>query len=472
MSGYSCQVCIVGGGSAGLSLASGLAQLGLSVVLLERGEMGGDCLNSGCVPSKALLASAKQAVLGQQDLRFGLQMPSPAVDWPAVQQQIEAVQAKIAPHDSQERFEGLGVRVIRSTARFVDRQTIAAEGEEIRARRFVLATGSRPFIPPIEGLDKVPYLTNETLFGRLGQGAITHLLVLGGGPIGLEMAQAHRRLGVPVTLVEKATILPQDDPELVAYLRRQLDAEGVRLCEGTEIRRVQQDEKGLTLYGSNEEAVASGSHLLVAAGREPQVDGLNLAAAGVEMTPRGITVDARLRTTNPRVFAMGDVTGGAQFTHWSSYHASLLVRQLAFRLAARVDTRQLPWVTYTSPEIAQVGLSEAQAEAHGIKVSILRQHYSGLDRAVTERYGEGLLKLLVSPGNRVLGASLVGAQAGELIAFWAQAIAQKTKLSAIASLVLPYPTLSEIHKQAAAAHYAPRLFSPKVKRLVRFLQRF
>ena len=469
----SCGLCVIGAGSGGLSVAAAAAQMGVKTVLIERGAMGGDCLNTGCVPSKALIAAAKAAHAVRTAGRFGVVFPSngghePEIDVAAVHAHVRGTIAAIAPHDSQERFEGLGVRVIRASARFTGPRTVEAGGIEVRARRFVLATGSRAAVPPIPGLDSVPFLTNETLFER--SMAPEHLIVLGGGPIGVEMAQAFRRLGGRVTLVEKQQLLPRDDPELVDVVRRRLAAEGVVLVEGVGVADVQRAGNGVAAVLDDGRRV-EGSDLLVAAGRRPNVEDLNLDAAGIEAHRGGIVTDKRLRTTNPRVYAVGDVTGGPAFTHVAGYHAGLVVRNALFRLPAREDYAALPWVTYSDPELAQVGPTEAEARAAYGGIAVLRQPFADNDRARTEGDTEGLVKLLAHRG-RVVGASIVGAQAGEQIALWCLAVATRAKLSTLAGLMLPYPTLSEAGKRAAGGAFTPTLFGAKTRALVRVLSWF
>src|SRR5207248_645636 len=379
---------------------------------------------------------------------------------------VQNVIATIAPHDSVERFEGLGVRVLRCEARFTSPRSIRVGEIEIRPRRFVIATGSYPAVPTLPGLAGAPYLTNETIFANRVRP--DHLIVIGGGPIGIEMAQAHRRLGARVTVLDVGPVLPRDDPELVASLASHLAGEGIAIRPGIEIVGIERDGNAIVAQLADGERI-TGSHLLVAAGRRPSVEALDLPAAGIAATPKGITVDARLRTTNRRAFAIGDVAGGPQFTHVALYHAGILIRNALFRLPAKVDYRALPWVTYTDPELAQVGLTEAAA---GEDARVLRWPFSENDRAQTERDTEGLVKIVLGRSSRVLGASILGAGAGDLILPWALAIAQNLKIGALANLIVPYPTRGEASKRAAGCYYTPTLFSPRTRRLVRFLARF
>ena len=461
-------VCVIGGGSGGLSVAAGAVQMGARVVLLEGGKMGGDCLNHGCVPSKSLLAAARRA----QGMGGGLGVAgvAPEVDFGAVKDHVAAVIAQIAPHDSVERFEGLGVRVIRAYGRFIAPHTVVAGGDEITARRFVIATGSRPAIPPVTGLDAVDYLTNETIFALRTPPA--HLVILGGGPIGIEMAQAHRRLGSAVTVIEAAAALGREDPELAAVTLARLRGEGVEIIEQCAAARVDRDGAQITVTLGDGRAVA-GSHLLVATGRRPALDGLGLDAAGIAHDAAGVRVDRRLRSTNRRVHAIGDAAGQGQFTHLAGYHAGVVIRAMLFALPARARGDHIPRVTYTDPELAQVGLTEAEARArHGDRVEVVRAHYADNDRARAEGRGDGLIKVVVLRG-RPVGAGIAGAQAGELIGVWALALSARLKMSAIAGMVAPYPTLGEISKRAAGAYFSPRLFgNTRIRRVVGLVQRF
>jgi len=471
-------MCVIGAGSGGLSVAAGASQLGQKVVLIERGKMGGDCLNYGCVPSKSLIAAARAAHAVRGAARFGVAVGEPTVDYRRVRDHVRSVIAGIAPNDSVERFTGLGVRVIQDAARFTGRAEVQAGDVRVRARRFVIATGSSAAVPPIPGLASpgaggVPYLTNETIFD-LDQ-APGHLLVIGGGPIGCELAQAQRRLGCRVTVLEAATLLPKDDPELVDFVRRRLRAEGVEIREGARIKRVEGaagDLAAVLDVDGNEERIA-GTHLLMATGRRPNVDGLDLDAAGVRSSAKGIEVDAGLRTSNRKIYAIGDAIGGYQFTHMAGYHAGIVIRNALFRLPARVDNTAVPWVTYTDPELGNVGLTEAEARRiHGDAVRLARWSFHDNDRAQAEREADGLIKITADRRGRILGAGIVGPQAGELLLTWSLAIAKKASLRDVAGLIAPYPTLSEVGKRAAGSFYMRQLFSPRTRRLVRFLARF
>ncbi len=465
-------ICVIGAGSGGLSVAAGAAQMGAPTALIEKAKMGGDCLNYGCVPSKALLAAGHAAAAVRGAGRFGVIAPEPGIDASRVFGHVRNTIAAIEPNDSVERFTGLGVNVIKAEARFVDADTLDAGGTRVRARRFVIATGSSAFVPPIPGLDRVPYLTNETVFEATE--IPKHLIVIGGGPIGMEMAQAHRQLGAAVTVLELFKVMPKDDPELVDVVRRRFATDGTVIREGVKILRVEPGAAGLTVIldiGSGEERVA-GSHLLIAAGRRPNVNGLNLEAAGVEYSAKGIAVDARLRTANKKIFAVGDVIGGYQFTHVAGYHAGVVIKNALFRLPAKTDHSAVPWVTFTSPELAQVGLTEADAKSTGDGLRVLRWPFHENDRAQAEAETEGLIKVVTDTKGRILGAGIAGPHAGELIGTWVLAMSQKLKIGTVAQMIQPYPTLGEVSKRAAGSFYTSSLFSERTRRIVRFLARF
>ena len=383
---------------------------------------------------------------------------------------VHGVIDAIAPNDSVERFEGLGVEVIRAEARFVGRRRIVAGNRAIEARRVVLATGSEPSIPPIPGIDSIPYLTNETIFDNalLPQ----HLLVIGAGAVGIELAQAYRRLGAAVTIIEAAKALPRDDPELAGALLDVLTKEGVAVHQQTKIASVEPNGTGITL--TVEEAARqfqiTGSHLLVAAGREPRIESLDLDRAGVEHDRKGIIVDRRLRTTARGIYAIGDVIDGPHFTHVAGYQAGIVIRNALFRLPAKVDYAALPWITYTDPELAQVGSTEPGARRqYGDSIRVIRLPLTENDRAQTERSTGGMVKVVAHRSGRVLGASILGPHAGELSHVWVLAIERSLKLKDIAGMLAPYPTWGEANKMASSEFYKPRLFSPWTRRAVRVL---
>jgi pyruvate/2-oxoglutarate dehydrogenase complex dihydrolipoamide dehydrogenase (E3) component len=448
-----CDIAVIGAGSGGLTVAAAAAQFGRKVVLIERGKMGGDCLNYGCVPSKALLAAARRAHQIRTSAGFGIAGREPLIDFTKVMAHVRGVIAAIEPNDSQERFEKLGATVIRATGRFRDGRTVEAGGHEIRARRFVVATGSSPAIPPIPGLATTRHFTNETVFDS--DVLPRHLVIIGAGPIGLEMAQAYRRLGADVTVLESKAPLAKDDPELAQILLERLAAEGTTILPQVKIAEVRNIGSGVVadIEHKGERRAIEGSHLLVAAGRRPDIAELGLEAAGIEYTKSGITVDRGLKTTNPRVYAIGDAIGGLQFTHVANHHAVLVIKNALFRLPVNCATQSIPWVTYTDPELAHVGISEGEARAAGDDPKVLKWPFRENDRALTERETEGLVKVVLDARGRVRGVSILGSHAGELILPWVLMVANKRKIKAMIDPVFPYPTLSEASKRAALSNF-------------------
>lgn len=466
-------ICVIGAGSGGLSVAAGASQMGADVVLLERAKMGGDCLNYGCVPSKSLLVAGRTAAAVRHGAKFGVNGHEPEIDFGKVHDHVHGVIGAIAPHDSVERFEGLGVNVITEEGRFTGPREVQAGGKTIRAKWFVISTGSSPAAPPIPGLDTVEYLTNETIFER--QTAPDHLLIIGGGPIGIEMAQAHRRLGCEVTVFELFNIMPHDDPEAVDVVRQRLIAEGITLLEEVKTKQIAKDGNGvaITIEKDGKEETIKGSDLLVAAGRSPNLGGLDLEKAGIEYDKRGIKVDGGLKTTNGKVFAIGDAAGSYQFTHMAGYHAGIVIRQMLFRMFwAKVDYTAVPWVTYTDPELAHVGKTEKAAKEAGDSINILRHPFAENDRAQAERETDGFIKVVTSTKGKILGATIVGPHAGELLLPWVMAVQEGMKIGKMAGIIAPYPTLSEVSKRAAGSYYTPKLFSDKTRGIVRFLMKF
>ena len=463
-------IAIIGAGSGGLSVAAAAAQLGAKTLLFERHLMGGDCLNTGCVPSKSLLAAARAAQARRTSQPFGIIPDDPQIDWQAVQAHIRQVIEGIAPHDSAERFRALGAEVILQDARFVSPREILADGQLYRFKYGVIATGSRPVMPPVPGLAACNPLTNETIF-HLAEPP-ERLLILGGGPIGAEMALAHRRLGVSVQLVEADRLLAREDRQLADIVADRLAAEGVEIREQARVVKAGRTGKTVWLELADGQQLA-GSHLLVAAGRQAVTDGLGLEKAGVVASPAGIRTDSRLRTSNRRIFAIGDVAGRQQFTHIAAAHASIVIRNILFRLPARLDDQAAVRVTYTDPELAQIGLTEVEARTKfgADYIQVASWPLAENDRARADRRTEGLVKLVADRRGRLLGASILAPSAGEMIAVIAAAMAGKLKLAQLASLILPYPSYSEAIKRAAGDSFTTRLFSPRVRQLVRLLLR-
>jgi pyruvate/2-oxoglutarate dehydrogenase complex dihydrolipoamide dehydrogenase (E3) component len=461
-------ICVIGAGSGGLSIAAAAAAFGVSVVLIEKGKMGGDCLNYGCVPSKALLAAAKHAVEPRQVMPFGVSHPRGEIDFGKVHAHVHGVIASIAPNDSKERFTGLGVHVIKGAARFKDKATVIVGDSEIKARRFVIATGSTAAVPPIPGLAETPYLTNETIFDL--KRCPEHLVIIGAGPVGLELAQAYQRFGAKVTVLEAGTPLAHDDPECAAVVTAQLEREGVLIRAGVKVGRVARAGDGIQVIIEGGETL-EGSDLLIAAGRRPNLDGLDLPAAGIKCDTRGVRVGAGLKTTNRRVYAIGDAAGG-HFTHEANHHAGVVIRNALFRLPARLNADLIPRVTFTDPELAHVGLTEAQARERHKVIRVLRWPFHENDRAQAERTTHGHIKIITKKNGRILGATIVGSQAGEQVTAWALALSRGLNIRAMTEIVVPYPTLSEAGKRAAIGYFSPSLNSPRLRSLIRFLRRF
>ena len=447
-------VIVIGGGAAGLTAAGGCALFGLDVALIEAGAMGGECLNNGCVPSKALITAARRAAEAREESRFGVTLAPPRVEWAGVRAHIEQAIAEIAPHDSQKRFEEMGCEVIRDWARVTGKHSVAVAGRTLTAPRIVVATGSKPFVPPIPGLAGVPYLTNENLF-ELDE-LPGHLVVIGGGVIGMEMAQAFRRLGSEVTVIEPDRPMGRDDPENVAVVVETMEAEGVRFVRG-KAEAVSGGEGAIEVAVGGGERIG-GTHLLVAVGRKANASGFGLEELGVAMGTNGIATDARRRTSIKSIYAIGDCRDGPRLTHVSGYEGSNVALEITLGLPAKVDYSALPWCTYTEPEVAQIGLTEAEArEKHGDAVTVVTEGFDHNERAIAEGQTKGRLKV-VFKGKKVLGASIVGKNAGELLLPFSQLITGKASSFAMGSAIISYPTRSEITKAAAFSAWEPTVF--------------
>jgi pyruvate/2-oxoglutarate dehydrogenase complex dihydrolipoamide dehydrogenase (E3) component len=469
-------LCIVGAGSAGLSVASIAASFGASVVLIEKHRMGGECLNTGCVPSKALIAAAHRAHALRQADRFGIgcRNGEAAIDFAQVQRHIKGAVAAIGPMDSAERYAAMGVQVIRAEAVFRDARTVMAGDRTIKARRFVIATGSRPAIPDIPGLNQVPYLTNETIFDLEEKPG--HLVVIGAGAIGVELAQAYRRLDARVTLLEAGEhILGREDPEMAAVVERALRREGIALVCGEAIKGIEPRPDDRFAVMLEKGGIVEGSHLLVAAGRRAAIEGLQLEAAGIKVDASGIFVGRNLKTSNAKVYAIGDCMGGegggGRFTHAASHQAGLVIRNALFGLPVRLGRTPVPRVTYTDPELAAVGATEEEARVRHGSIRILRWAFADNDRARAEGENEGHVKALVTEHGTILGCAIAGRQAGELIMPWVLAMSRGLKVSDLAGLVYPYPTLSEATKSAAVEFLKPSAQNPWLRRLMGFVRR-
>jgi len=460
---------IIGGGAGGLVVASVAGQLGLKVTLIEKEDkLGGDCLHYGCVPSKALIQAARVASLMRRGDTFGLPSVMPEVDLGQVNDHVRSVIEHIQQHDDPERFRGYGCEVIFGAAEFIDAHRVQVQDQQIRARRFVIATGSRPFVPPVEGLEEAGYLTNLDLFSL--RTLPERLVVLGGGPIGLEMAQAFSRLGSQVTVVERLPhLLPQEDPEIADALQECLASEGINIHTSTSAERVSHEGEIRSVFCSGNLRFDA-ERVLVAVGRKPNVEHLGLEAAGVEFTNKGITVDRRLRSSQKHIYACGDVCGPYPFTHMAEYQAGIVISNAIFRFPKKTDYRVIPWVTYTDPELARVGLTEQQARDQGIEPVVLRFPFSEIDRALTEVETCGMSKLVTYKG-KILGASILGPHAGELIHEIALAMQTGTKIADISATIHAYPTLAQIHRRVVNTAYSPKLFSPGTRKLVKWINR-
>ena len=459
-------VIVVGAGSAGLTAAGGCARLGLRVALIERDRMGGECLNTGCVPSKALLAAAHRAQ-GMRGRALGVSGAGPVVDFAAVRAHVQGAIAAIAPHDSEARFAAWGVEVIRGDATLTGRRSVQAGGRALAAPRIVLATGSDPAVPAIPGLAETPFVTNETVFAL--ETLPGHLVVLGGGSIGVEMAQAFRRLGSDVTVVESGAVLGAADADAAATMRRVLAEEGITLLDHVAVTRVAGEAGAISLERAGAAAIR-GSHLLVATGRRARLEGLGLERAGVAAGPDGIVVDRRRRTTNQAIFAIGDCRAGPRFTHAAGYEGALVVAAIGFGLPSPARYDLLPAVTYTAPELAQLGPTEAQARARHGRVRVSVEALADNDRAVAEGDVTGFVKL-IRAGRRVVGVTILGAHAGEMLLPWSLVLRGKASLWSLANEVVAYPTRSELSKAAAFAGFEARLFGGAARGWARTLAR-
>lgn len=463
-------LCVIGGGSAGLVAAAGAAALGAKVVLVEKHKMGGDCLNYGCVPSKALLHSAKVAQTLRTAGDAALAAQAPEISLERVMQRVRSVIQAIEPNDSPERFRSLGVEVIFGAGRFTGRQAFEVNGRALSARKFIIATGSRPVVPDIPGLGDVPYLTNETVFDL--NEPVPSLIVLGGGPIGVELAQAFVRLGSRVQLVDlKPQLLGNEDPELAEVVKARLSQEGVVFYLGAAAGRVEGVAGRLRLSIQRADGSVQwleGTHLLVAVGRRANVESLRLEAAGVEVARGRIVTDQRLRTANRDIYACGDVVGPYQFTHMAEHHAGVALRGALFHLPAKIEQRVIPWCTFTDPELARVGLSETEARAQGIACQAYSFPFHEVDRAITDGQTAGLAKILVAPNGRLLGAAIVGPNAGELIHEYVLAMSRNLKVGDLANVIHIYPTLAQINRRVANLQLKSKL-TPKAKRWMKLL---
>lgn len=459
---------VIGGGSGGLVCAAGAAGLGAKVALIEKHKMGGDCLNTGCVPSKAIIRSAKVAFDARTAERFGFKSHQFDIKIDSVLASVREVQQKIAPHDSIERFTSLGVDVYQGDYHFVSPHQISNGSETLEGKRFVVATGASPFVPPIPGLAESDYLTSDHVW-QLKE-LSKNLIVLGGGPIGAELAQTFSRLGSKVTIVEMADrLLIREDPYVSEFIKTRFESEGISVLIKTKAARI---ENGLVVIDpSGAEKRIEFDRILVAVGRAANVKGMDLENAGVVFDKKGVKVDECLRTSQKHIYACGDVIGSYQFTHTADFQARLILRNALFPGKSKIDYRVVPWCTFTEPEVARVGVNETEARQKNIPVDIFTYSMDGLDRAVCDREAEGFIKVLTSKGtDRILGVTLVGSHAGDLLHELALAMHQKIGLKRIASMIHIYPTLAEVAKRIADTYQRTRLSDTAKKWLKRYFQ--
>lgn len=464
-------LCVIGAGPGGLAAATEAARYGASVVLVEHHRIGGESLSYGCIPSKALVAASRRAQAMREARKFGLRPVEPEINHRLVHEHVHGIIADMLPNMSPQRLAGLGVEFIAGTARFRDKSTVVVGDSEIRARRFIIATGSSPAIPPIPGIDNVPYYTNQTIFGinyRMG-----HLVILGGGQASMELAQAYRRLGSEVTVVEARSPLPEFDAEMSALAVQRLRGEGVRILDKARVERLEPLGQNVQVVFTKDGRSFSidGTHLLISTGRRPNVEGLNLEAAGVKFDRDGISVSRSMKTSNARIYAIGDVTGGLPFTHAATYQATIAVRNALFRLPAQSRETGIARAAFVEPELAQVGLTEDEARKIYERLRILRWPFQENDRARAERDTEGFVKVVATANGRILGAGAIGPQASEIIQLWSLAMQHGLTIGSMASYAAVYPTLTEINKKAASTYFLPSLTNPMLRRVVGWLER-
>ena len=464
-------VVVIGAGTAGLVTAAGTAGLGGRVALIERNKMGGDCLNFGCVPSKALISSARLIQQIRHAEKWGLDRQSPQFAFEKVFERMRERRAKIAPNDSQERFESLGVDVCRGEARFISPHELEVDGQKLRAKNFVIATGSRAAIPKIEGIDQVPYFTNETIFDELREKPES-MIVLGGGPIGCELGQTFSRLGVKVTIVQRgAQLLPREDVDVAEFMQNRFMAEGIRFHLKAPAKRVSMYDGKFALEFADVEPITADA-MLIATGRTPNLLALNLKAAGVDYDANGVKVNAYLQTSQPHIYAAGDITNSLKFTHTADFTARIVVRNILMPfqfLRQKVDWSVVPWCTYTDPEVAHVGLGEEEARRKNIGYDLFVVPLEDIDRAVVESEELGFAKILAAKGSdKILGSTIVATHAGDLLHEFVLAMKASIGLGTIASTIHAYPTFAELARKAGDKYNKTRL-TPRAKKIFTWL---
>ncbi|MGD9022424.1 MAG: FAD-dependent oxidoreductase [Deltaproteobacteria bacterium] len=473
MSHYDYDMIIIGGGAAGLTVAAGASQLGAKTALIERDKLGGDCLYYGCVPSKTLIKVAKVYHYAKNLGKFGLpEVDLPSCNLKSVMQHVRQVIDKVAVHDSVERFQGMGVDVIFGAAEFVSDHEIRVNGRSLSGDRFTIATGSSPMVFPIEGLVETGFITNIEVFSL--EDLPNRLVVLGAGPIGAELAHAFVRLGSEVTLIDVLERpLSFEDDDMAEVVIKQMVHDGISLRMDSRAKKVYQDgnQKVMVIERSDgKEEVIACDAILVATGRKPNVQGLGLEAAGVSFTDKGIETNDRMQTSRKHIYAAGDVNGKFPFTHIAGAEGSIIVRNAIMHIPGKIDYYKTPWVTFTDPEIASVGYNEKRARQEEIQYDIHVETYEEVDRALAESEYQGKMKILTEAGSdKIIGVQIVGLHAGELIGSSILAVNKRMKLSDLATPIFAYPTLSEIHKKSAGKYYAQKIFSPKVRRILKFI---
>ncbi|MEM8780378.1 MAG: FAD-dependent oxidoreductase [Cyanobacteria bacterium P01_G01_bin.49] len=439
-------IVVIGGGSGGLVVASAAAQLKAKVALVEKDRLGGDCLWYGCVPSKSLIHAARVAYEVKNSQRFGIHTNPPTINFAEAIGHVQRVITAIEPHDSPERFEGLGVEIVFGSGQFINHNTFEVNGRKLKARAFVIATGSRPAIPPISGLKEAGFLTNEQVFSL--EKRPPSLAIIGAGPIGCELSQSFHRLGTHTTLINsRYHLLPKEDPEAAEVIETQFIQEGIKIIKNARAEKIEVKEGKKHLWAGNEEIIVD--EILVSTGRSPNVESLNLKAAGVEYDKKGIKINKKLQTSNSKIYACGDVIGGYQFTHVAAHEAVTVITNALFFPINNISYQVIPWATFTDPELARVGLTEEQArQRYGNNVYVLKQAFADIDRAQAEGKTQGFAKIIVRDNGEILGAHLVGKSAGELIHEIVLAMANNLKVSALSNIHI-YPTLSEVNSKAA-----------------------
>jgi len=473
---YDYDIGVIGGGAAGLTVTAGSAQLGAKTLLIEKEPaLGGDCLHYGCVPSKTLIRTAQVYQRLKNLETFGLpSVAIPRVDFKPVAERIQRVIQRIQAHDSVERFCNLGARVVFGQAEFVDDHAVRLDGETLSAKTWVLAMGSSPAVPKLPGLDTTSYLTNRDLFSL--EELPASMIVLGAGPIACEMAQAFARLGTEVQVIQRSgQILSKEDRDLADLLQARLEAEGVRFHLKAGVKEVRDGERTKEVLFTDKdglEQVLRAEQLLVALGREANVSGLGLEKTGIEFTPRGIPVDARMRATQKHIYAAGDVTGVNQFTHAAGFEGGIVVSNAVFHVPRKADDTLMPWCTYTEPELASIGLNEKRAVDKGLETRVFTEPFSGNDRSLAENEELGQIKLLLDPKDKPVGVQILGPQAGELLSEWVAALNGKARLTTLAGAIHPYPTLAEINKRVVGKVLEPKIFSETMQKALKFFFNF